>query len=517
MSQPTTPQPPASNENIQPTSYADGEKAVTGPDFAISQFLLLPDSFGDIYLGELFSAYISVVNGIQEMSFHQVSLAVRLQTTNATHDLYDSRAVKGEPAIGQARTLISNESVDMVVQHTLSDLGTHTLRVTVQYLDNKSNELKPLRKFYRFNVLNPLQIRTVCTDLDMEIIPVTAPSPSHASSIIHPDSMPILLTEEAYSYSFLARKPQGQGPGLCLVSVGLPEVKWCSCMGEHGYVRGEEISTFIAPPSSTGSSSSGMGGVGVSITGRASTGSLNTSTTSVTTVATSSMSSHPPLPPLPSSPNTGVHISIPSELRTVRVVCVEYPRQATVGEELQLQLRVVNDTGRIVNLQLFSKDRDNSSLIDRGSLSALGSTSDSGGLCVSGLSCVDIGAVGVAECRDLPLSIFPLSSGLHALKNIYVLDTITNKEYPSGTLCKIIVYDDVMQEPSFYSNSISSSSSSNCGNGDVNINDKLRNVLAFESKPSLKNIKDISQVACGHFHKMDTVASRTDTFIPVSQ
>ena len=135
------------------------------PDFAVSQFLLLPDSFGDIYLGELFTAYISVVNGSPDQSFFQISLAVRLQTANATHDLYDSRAVTGDLAVGQARTLPPNNSVDMVVQHTLSELGTHTLRVTVQYLDNKTNELKPLRKFYRFNVLNPLQIRSICTDL----------------------------------------------------------------------------------------------------------------------------------------------------------------------------------------------------------------------------------------------------------------------------------------------------------------------------------------------------------------
>ena len=151
---------------LQPYSGAHiRQNEDAGTNLAISQFLLLPDSFGDIYLGELFSAFISVVNGVQDVPFKQISMTVRLQTSNATHDLYDSRAAKDELAASQARTLNPNETMDMVVQHTLSELGTHTMRVTVQYLDNKTNEMKPFRKFYRFNVSNPIKIRSVCTDI----------------------------------------------------------------------------------------------------------------------------------------------------------------------------------------------------------------------------------------------------------------------------------------------------------------------------------------------------------------
>lgn len=64
--------------------------------FSIEPFLLLPDSFGDIYTGELFSAYIAVVNGNQDFPFHQATLSVRLQTTNATHDLADCRPIQDE-------------------------------------------------------------------------------------------------------------------------------------------------------------------------------------------------------------------------------------------------------------------------------------------------------------------------------------------------------------------------------------------------------------------------------------
>jgi len=35
----------------------------------------------------------------------------------------------------------------------------------VQYLDNKTNEIKPTRKFYRFNVMNPMILRSICSDV----------------------------------------------------------------------------------------------------------------------------------------------------------------------------------------------------------------------------------------------------------------------------------------------------------------------------------------------------------------
>ena len=133
-------------------------------NFAVSPFLLLPDSFGDIYSGELFSAYIAVVNGNQDSLFTDVTLSVRLQTTNATHDLLDCRPVK-DMLSGEAKVLNPNEAVDVVVEHNLTELGTHTLRVSVQYSSRYFSETKTLRKFYRFNVLKPLMVLCNCNNV----------------------------------------------------------------------------------------------------------------------------------------------------------------------------------------------------------------------------------------------------------------------------------------------------------------------------------------------------------------
>jgi hypothetical protein len=108
-------------------------------------------------VGELFSAYVSVVG--TEVVFYQVAISVKLQTTNETIDLTDIYSTTDIPS-GFSRTLALNQYIDMVVQHRLNEQGTHTLRIVVNYLTSK-NESKVLKKFYRFNVLEPLKI--TCT------------------------------------------------------------------------------------------------------------------------------------------------------------------------------------------------------------------------------------------------------------------------------------------------------------------------------------------------------------------
>lgn len=137
-------------------------------DFTLSPYLLLPDSFGDIYAGEKFSAYIAVVNGFAQVPFYQVTLAVRLQTSTTVIDLADTRAqVDATGAIiNGTRTLNCNETFDMIVSQTLTELGIHTLRVSVQYLLTPTSEVKTLRKFYRFNVLQPLVIQSSYIELN---------------------------------------------------------------------------------------------------------------------------------------------------------------------------------------------------------------------------------------------------------------------------------------------------------------------------------------------------------------
>lgn len=121
-----------------------------GVKFSINPSFLLPDSFGEIFVGEVFSAYISIVG--TETPFHDVSISVKLQTFTETIDLIDKSLYNSSISI-----LKLNEFLDIVVQHKLLENGSHTLRVVVNYAIIK-NENKILKKFYRFNVVEPLSL-----------------------------------------------------------------------------------------------------------------------------------------------------------------------------------------------------------------------------------------------------------------------------------------------------------------------------------------------------------------------
>lgn len=136
------------------------EGELYGSEFILSSHLLLPDSFGDIYLGEKFSAYVAIVNGFPQVPFYNVVLSVRLQTETSVVELQDTRPtnqiINAQQKTSTFPQLNCNESADVLIQHTLSELGTHTLRVSVQYCLYPGGEVKSMRKFYRFNVLMPL-------------------------------------------------------------------------------------------------------------------------------------------------------------------------------------------------------------------------------------------------------------------------------------------------------------------------------------------------------------------------
>ena len=142
-----------------------------GSGFAISPYLLLPDSFGEIFVGETFSAYIAVLNGSDLLSYRDLYLNVRLQTSNASYDLLDYRPTEGVSS-GYASTLSPGESLDVVVKHVLTEVGQHTLRVTVQYLSGNSysNEPKTNKKFYRFSAVEPLVIASSSSELGNQVM-----------------------------------------------------------------------------------------------------------------------------------------------------------------------------------------------------------------------------------------------------------------------------------------------------------------------------------------------------------
>lgn len=400
-----------------------------GSDFSISPFLLLPDSFGDIYTSEKFSAYIAVVNGIQDSAFHQVSLAVRLQTANATFDLYDCRPSEGITS-GQSKILNPNENIDMVVQHTLTELGIHTLRVSVQYISNRSNEPKTLTKFYRFNVLQPINILSNANELNdkimiqtkltnltksplyideatliptsnnINVVEIAAPISNKIYEIsINMDSWPMLLSGESYAYSYIVPKLNNS------INIGYIEVKWYSYMGEYGITKGDEIT---------------LSGHKLS----------NSTFSKIDNI----------------------------EITGIKIECLSCPTSAIIGKEFEISIRVINNTKEPVILQLRGKDsyiptsqekdnninssnskrrsRTESNNLTNTTMDMIGQS-----IFITGLTCTSLGVVCSGDYVDTNIKLIAFENGIQELNDVIIVDTNTLKEFSFPSLIKIYVHD----------------------------------------------------------------------------
>jgi hypothetical protein len=138
----------ATSGSLMPTSLS--ESTALHHEFAMSSMLILPDSFGyernvllllwlcilhessivclcrEIFLGNTFSSYISVINQYA-CDLRDVGLTVNIQCANDRVDLHDNRYARtGKlPPANPAKVLPAGSSLDMVVDYPLNQIGNH--------------------------------------------------------------------------------------------------------------------------------------------------------------------------------------------------------------------------------------------------------------------------------------------------------------------------------------------------------------------------------------------------------
>ncbi|KAI8048947.1 uncharacterized protein B0P05DRAFT_564098 [Gilbertella persicaria] len=110
-------------------------------DFGLSQMLKLPSAFGNIYLGENFSTLVSI--------------KIELQTSSQRFVLSDTAS---------QTTLETQVTLDTTVSHEIKELGVHILVCSVQYT-TQDGKKRHFRKFYKFQVSNPLAVKTKLNNL----------------------------------------------------------------------------------------------------------------------------------------------------------------------------------------------------------------------------------------------------------------------------------------------------------------------------------------------------------------
>ncbi|KAG0203472.1 hypothetical protein BGX28_004258 [Mortierella sp. GBA30] len=156
----------------------DEETTLDMGNFGVSELLTMPAAFGNIYLGETFTSYICA-NNESAHPVRDVILKAELQTSTlrfALSDILASQKLQSSPRLpsespltsvpspssstgGHIQLLESGKTNEMIVSHEIKELGIHILVCSIQYT-TLDGQQKSFRKFYKFQVLNPLSVKT---------------------------------------------------------------------------------------------------------------------------------------------------------------------------------------------------------------------------------------------------------------------------------------------------------------------------------------------------------------------
>lgn len=246
--------------------------------FGAGSFLMLPQSFGNIYLGETFSCYMSVHND-SKTTVRDVSVRAELQT--------DSQKVfltgrTDEPAT--VAELAPNCSIDEVIHHEVKDINTHILVCTVNYSTQAGDKMH-FRKFFKFQVYKPLDVKTKFYNAESDEVYLEAqlqnitsmpiclekvalePSPhfnvcqlntcGDSQSVFGPVNFLNPHDTRQYLFSLSPRLPSSEASSLAaqperrrsgITSIGKLDIIWRSAMGERGRLQTSQLER-IAPGS----------------------------------------------------------------------------------------------------------------------------------------------------------------------------------------------------------------------------------------------------------------------------
>nr|XP_035973358.1 trafficking protein particle complex subunit 13 isoform X6 [Halichoerus grypus] len=141
----------------------DDPSTVNGAEILMLGEMTLPQNFGNIFLGETFSSYISVHNDSNQV-VKDILVKADLQTSSQRLNLSASNAAVAE--------LKPDCCIDDVIHHEVKEIGTHILVCAVSYT-TQGGEKMYFRKFFKFQVLKPLDVKTKFYNAESDLSSVT--------------------------------------------------------------------------------------------------------------------------------------------------------------------------------------------------------------------------------------------------------------------------------------------------------------------------------------------------------
>lgn len=364
--------------NILNNYLKDDATSVTQLEtIAAGQFLLLPQSFGNIYLGETFSCYVCVQNQVNQQ-VQNVSIKADLQT--------NSQRIPLSALQGQGPILLGvNETIGEVIHHEVKDLGTHILVCEVTYLST-FNTLTSFRKFFKFEVMKPLDVKTKFYNAESDDVyleaqvqnitsgpimleQVALESSAHftVKSLNESDSgesvfgdIPLLQPQESCQYLYCLTPKENISKEMKLLAaakiIGKLDIIWRSNFGEKGRLQTSQLQRM--------------------------------------------------------SPEYG----------DIRLIFENLPSKVSGEKAFDFRCKIINVTERTLDLSLKLRSHEDSSLL------------------WCGISNRQLGPLEPGQSTHVNLTALPICTGLLSITGISLIDLELRRTYDYDDLASILVY-----------------------------------------------------------------------------
>jgi len=397
----------------------------SGIPVAVGPLLVLPQNFGNIFLGETFSSYISVHND-SGVAVTSVTIKVELQTSTQRLTLV------GINNNGSQEALEPSNSIDDVINHEVKELGTHILVCAVSYVGPAGENLY-FRKFFKFQVLKPLDVKTKFYNADSDDVYLEAQIQNTTFQPIHMEKVTLESSNlydavelngpdehqfkdkdcqtkgrkysrrnnmnhldcRQYLYCLTPKKDVLRDDSLRgVTNIGKLDIVWKTNMGEKGRLQTSQLQRMAQ----------GYGDIRVTVN------------------------------------------SIPN------IVCM--------GVTFTLSLNVANCSDRTMDL-MMALQNERQSRGPGGATPASLITSDTGvvipnatspALVWTGISNRHIGKLAPKSSLGLELSLIPRVPGLHSISGLRIVDTFLKRTYEHDDIAQVLV---ICRDPDDHSSSAS--------------------------------------------------------------
>ncbi|KAK3755626.1 hypothetical protein QZH41_017612 [Actinostola sp. cb2023] len=357
-------------------------------NFALGDLLVLPQTFGNIFLGETFSSYISVHNDSNQ-TVKDIVIKTDLQTSS-------QRLTISGAANMPVTKLDPQQSFDQVIHHEVKELGTHILVCAVSY-STTAGEKMYFRKFFKFQVLKPLDVKTKFYNgeddslfLEAQVQNITSspmvmesvrlePSPLYNVTdlnLVNADNNQVNSEEtpmenvfgrgsflppsdtRQYLYMLTTKSPLERNPKSAAV-VGKLDIVWRTAFGERGRLQTSQL-TRVTP--------------------------------------------------------------IPADIKlTVSMI----PDAVPVETRFSVEFKLNNTCDRKMDLRiLMTKSKD-------------------GEMMWCGTSGKNLGCLVPGASLDLNLNLLPLSAGLQSVSGLLVIDKLSGRTYEFDNIASVFVYSSL--------------------------------------------------------------------------